>query len=75
LAIQISESFTSYGKHTGLKHTVIYGGVSQNSQTKTLTNGVDILIATPGRLLDLIDQRFVTLQNIEFFVLDDSSMM
>ena len=75
LAIQISESFTAYGKHTGLKHTVIYGGVSQHAQTNALKNGIDILIATPGRLLDLIDQRFVTLQNIRFFVLDEADRM
>jgi ATP-dependent RNA helicase RhlE len=75
LAIQISESFTAYGKHTGLRHTVIYGGVSQNAQTTALRNGVDILVATPGRLLDLIDQRFVTLQGIQFFVLDEADRM
>jgi ATP-dependent RNA helicase RhlE len=75
LAIQISESFTAYGKYTGLKHTVIYGGVSQHSQTSALKNGIDILIATPGRLLDLIDQKFVNLQNIQFFVLDEADRM
>ena len=75
LAIQISESFAAYGKYTGLRHTVIYGGVSQNAQTTALRNGVDILVATPGRLLDLIDQRFVTLQNIQFFVLDEADRM
>jgi len=75
LAIQISESFAAYGKHTGLRHTVIYGGVSQHAQTNALKNGIDILVATPGRLLDLIDQRFVTLQNIEFFVLDEADRM
>ncbi len=75
LAIQISESFTAYGKHTGLRHTVIYGGVSQHAQTNTLKNGIDILVATPGRLLDLIDQRFVNLQDIRFFVLDEADRM
>jgi ATP-dependent RNA helicase RhlE len=75
LAIQISDSFTAYGKHTGLRHTVIYGGVSQNAQTTLLKNGIDILVATPGRLLDLIDQRFVTLQHIRFFVLDEADRM
>ena len=75
LAIQISESFSAYGKYTGLRHTVIYGGVSQHAQTTALRNGVDILVATPGRLLDLIDQRFVTLQNIQFFVLDEADRM
>ncbi|MCX6249166.1 MAG: DEAD/DEAH box helicase [Bacteroidetes bacterium] len=75
LAIQINESFAAYGKYTGLRHTVIYGGVSQYAQTTALKNGVDILVATPGRLLDLIDQRFVTLQNIQFFVLDEADRM
>lgn len=75
LAIQISESFTAYGKHTGLRHTVIYGGVSQHAQTNALKNGIDILVATPGRLLDLIDQRFVNLQDIQFFVLDEADRM
>ncbi len=75
LAIQISESFTAYGKHTGLKHTVIYGGVKQFAQTNAMKNGVDILIATPGRLLDLIDQGFVSLRNIQFFVLDEADRM
>jgi ATP-dependent RNA helicase RhlE len=75
LAIQISESFTAYGKYTGLRHTVIYGGVSQNAQTNALRNGIDILVATPGRLLDLIDQQFVNLQNIRFFVLDEADRM
>jgi len=75
LAIQISESFSAYGKFTGLKHTVIFGGVSQNAQTNALKNGVDILVATPGRLLDLIDQKFVNLQHIQFFVLDEADRM
>jgi ATP-dependent RNA helicase RhlE len=75
LAIQISESFTAYGRYTGLRHTVIYGGVSQHAQTNALKNGVDILVATPGRLLDLIDQQFVSLQNIRFFVLDEADRM
>ena len=75
LAIQISESFSAYGKFTGLKHTVIFGGVSQNAQTNALKNGVDILVATPGRLLDLIDQKFVNLQNLQFFVLDEADRM
>lgn len=75
LAIQINESFSAYGKHTGLRHTVIYGGVSQGAQTTTLKSGIDILIATPGRLLDLMNQGFITLQNIEFFVLDEADRM
>ncbi|MDF2505057.1 DEAD/DEAH box helicase [Clostridium sp.] len=75
LAIQIEESFTSYGKYTGLKNTVIFGGVSQRPQTEALKAGVDILIATPGRLLDLMQQRYISLQHIEFFVLDEADRM
>ena len=75
LAIQIDESFTAYGKHTSLRHTVIYGGVSQSAQTNALRNGVDILVATPGRLLDLISQQFVDLHNLQFFVLDEADRM
>ena len=75
LAIQINESFSAYGKYTGIKHTVIYGGVSQVNQTNILKNGIDILIATPGRLLDLINQGFISLQNIQFFVLDEADRM
>jgi ATP-dependent RNA helicase RhlE len=63
LAIQIGESFATYGKLLRLKHTVIFGGVSQKSQTDALRAGVDILIATPGRLLDLMNQRYVHLQS------------
>ncbi|MFN7791403.1 MAG: DEAD/DEAH box helicase, partial [Cyclobacteriaceae bacterium] len=59
LAIQIGESFAAYGRHLKLKHAVIFGGVSQKSQTDALRAGVNILIATPGRLLDLMNQRFV----------------
>jgi ATP-dependent RNA helicase RhlE len=68
LAIQIGESFAAYGKYLNLRHTVIFGGVPQHSQTLALKAGVDIMIATPGRLLDLMNQRFVHLQNIELFV-------
>ena len=75
LAIQIDESFAAYGKHTGLRHLVIYGGVSQFHQTRELRRGVDILIATPGRLLDLVAQRFVNLQHIKTFVLDEADRM
>jgi ATP-dependent RNA helicase RhlE len=75
LAIQIDESFAAYGKHTGLKHLVIFGGVSQYHQESALRKGVDILIATPGRLLDLVQQRVVNLQNIEMFVLDEADRM
>ncbi len=75
LAIQIGESFSTYGRHTGLKNTVIFGGVKQNSQTNALRSGVDILVATPGRLLDLIDQGYIKLNNIEYFVLDEADNM
>ncbi|MCO6479081.1 MAG: DEAD/DEAH box helicase [Phaeodactylibacter sp.] len=75
LAIQIGESFDAYGKHLKLRHTVIFGGVSQNAQTRQLQSGVDILVATPGRLLDLINQGYVSLDQIEFFVLDEADRM
>jgi len=75
LAIQIAESFESYGANTNLKYEVIFGGVSQNSQVKSLRSGVDILIATPGRLLDLINQKFVHLNQLQFFVLDEADRM
>ncbi|MEO9023305.1 MAG: DEAD/DEAH box helicase [Ginsengibacter sp.] len=75
LAIQIDESFASYGKHTGLRHTVVFGGVSQFQQTNELRRGVDILIATPGRLLDLISQKFINLKSIRMFVLDEADRM
>ena len=75
LAIQIDESFTAYGKHVGLKHEVIYGGVPQTQQVISIRNGVDILIATPGRLLDLIDQGIVHLDDLEMFVLDEADRM
>lgn len=75
LAIQIEESFNAYGKHLRLSHLVIFGGVSQLPQTKSLERGVDILVATPGRLLDLMSQGFVTLKDIEIFVLDEADRM
>ena len=75
LAIQIGESFASYGKYLRIRHTVIFGGVPQRSQTDALRSGVDILIATPGRLLDLMNQRFVHLQHIKTFVLDEADRM
>ena len=75
LAIQIGESFDAYGKHTGIINTVIFGGVPQNPQTNRLNNGVDVLIATPGRLLDLIAQGFINLSKVEFFVLDEADRM
>jgi ATP-dependent RNA helicase RhlE len=75
LAIQIEESFKAYGRHLNLKQLVIFGGVSQHAQTAALQRGVDILVATPGRLLDLMDQRFVHLHHIELFVLDEADRM
>ena len=75
LAIQIDESLTSYGKYTGIRHTVIYGGVSQVPQVNSLNSGVDILVATPGRLLDLMNQRYVKLGNIQILVLDEADRM
>ena len=75
LALQVSESFSAYGKHTGLKNTVVYGGVSQYAQTTKLKQGVDILIATPGRLLDLINQNFIDLSHIKILVLDEADRM
>lgn len=75
LAIQIAESFSTYGRYTGLKNTVIFGGVKQGQQTEAIRKGVDILVATPGRLLDLMDQGYVRLQDIEYFVLDEADRM
>jgi ATP-dependent RNA helicase RhlE len=75
LAIQIDESFKAYGRHTGLNCTVVFGGVNQNPQTNALRNGVDILVATPGRLLDLMNQGFISLKDIEIFVLDEADRM
>ncbi|MBO9665976.1 MAG: DEAD/DEAH box helicase [Bdellovibrio sp.] len=75
LAIQIHDSFKTYGKHLRLRSAVIFGGVGQNPQVKELQNGVDILIATPGRLLDLINQKHLNLQKLEVFVLDEADRM
>jgi len=75
LAIQIGNSFTTYGKYTGLRNTVVFGGVKQGSQTNELSKGVDILVATPGRLLDLIQQGIISLQHVEFSVLDEADHM
>ncbi|MCX6257283.1 MAG: DEAD/DEAH box helicase [Bacteroidia bacterium] len=75
LAIQIGESFKAYGRHTRLTYTVIYGGVNQNPQTSALRSGVDIVIATPGRLLDLMSQGFLNLRDVEIFVLDEADRM
>ncbi len=75
LAIQIFDSFKTYGKHIKLKYAVIFGGVGQGPQVKALSTGVDILVATPGRLLDLIEQRHLNLQGLEVFVLDEADRM
>jgi len=75
LAIQIGESFAAYGRFSGLHHTVIFGGVSQLRQTNALKKGVDILIATPGRLLDLMNQGYIKLRYLEIFVLDEADRM
>jgi ATP-dependent RNA helicase RhlE len=75
LAIQIFESFKTYGKNLRLKYSVIYGGVGQVPQVKSVAQGVDVLIATPGRLLDLINQRYLSLQGLEIFVLDEADRM
>ncbi len=75
LAIQISECFTDYGKYTHLRHGVIFGGVKQKAQTDKLNKGIDILIATPGRLLDLMNQGFISLASIQHFVLDEADRM
>ena len=75
LATQISESFQSYGRYTNVKQEVIFGGVSQHPQTIALRNGTDVLIATPGRLLDLMNQGYVHLDYLELFVLDEADRM
>jgi len=75
LAIQIGESFRAYGRHTGITYTVVFGGVGQAPQTNALQRGVDVLVATPGRLLDLMNQGFISLQDIEIFVLDEADRM
>lgn len=75
LAAQVGESFKTYGKHLGLTHALVFGGVGQGPQVKALSRGVDILVATPGRLLDLMNQRHVVLSSIEVFVLDEADRM
>ena len=75
LAIQIEESFLAYGKHLSLRCAVIFGGVGQNPQVEALGRGVDILVATPGRLMDLYQQGFVKLDQLEIFVLDEADRM
>ena len=75
LAIQIDESLDAYGRHLPLKHTVIFGGVAEGPQITALRNGTDILVATPGRLLDLMNRRFVDLRQLKIFVLDEADRM
>jgi len=75
LAIQIGENCTKYGKYAGVNNTVIFGGVKQSSQTNALRNGVDILVATPGRLLDLMNQGYISLKDIKYCVLDEADHM
>ncbi len=75
LALQIEESFLAYGKNLNLSIAVVFGGVSQSTQTTKLKKGVDILVATPGRLLDLVSQRYINLHHIRLFVLDEADRM
>ncbi|MEG0804478.1 MAG: DEAD/DEAH box helicase, partial [Pygmaiobacter sp.] len=75
LALQIKESFDDYGKYLKLRNTVIFGGVGQNPQVETIRRGVDILVATPGRLNDLCNQGHIDLSHVEFFVLDEADRM
>lgn len=75
LAIQIAESFNAYGRHTPLNCTVLFGGVGQGPQVTALKNGVDVVIATPGRLLDLMNQGYINLREVEIFVLDEADRM
>src|SRR5262249_13653402 len=75
LATQIADDFRAYGKFLALRHSVIFGGVNQNPQVDSLRRGIDILIATPGRLLDLMNQGHVDLRSIEVMVLDEADRM
>ena len=75
LAAQINQRFAAYSEHLSIYHQVIFGGVSQKPQVKSLRRGIDILVATPGRLLDLIEQGFIDLGSVEFFVLDEADRM
>jgi ATP-dependent RNA helicase RhlE len=75
LAIQIADNLKAYGKHLPFRHTLVYGGVSQHQQVKDIRNGVDILVATPGRLMDLINQRVLTIKDLEILVLDEADRM
>lgn len=75
LALQVAKSFSTYGRHVRFRQTLVYGGVGQNPQIAAMRGGVDVLVATPGRLLDLIDQRCIDLSSVEFFVLDEVDRM
>lgn len=75
LALQIDKSFDDYGKNLKVSHSVIFGGVSQHNQVNALKKGIDVLVATPGRLLDLMEQGYVRLDKIEYFVLDEADRM
>ncbi len=75
LAIQIADSFKVYGKHTKVRHVTIYGGVNQNSQVRSVARGSEVMIATPGRLIDLMDQGHIDLSDVEQFVLDEADRM
>ena len=75
LALQINDNISNYSKYTGAKSVVIFGGISQRKQTSALQNGADILVATPGRLLDLIGQGYIRLNHINYFVLDEADQM
>jgi ATP-dependent RNA helicase RhlE len=75
LAIQISENFSVYSSNLGIKHLTIFGGVSQLNQTRSLKAGVDVLVATPGRLLDLMNQGYINLSSVEYLILDEADRM
>ena len=75
LAVQVAKSFETYGKHVRFRQTMIYGGVGQNPQVSAMRSGVDVLVACPGRLIDLIEQGYVDLSGVEFFVLDEVDRM
>ena len=75
LAIQIAENFTAYSQFTSIRNTVIFGGVKQSKQVASLQQGVDILVATPGRLLDLMNQGYITFRDLKYVVLDEADQM
>ena len=75
LAVQISDSIRTYGRHLPIRSTLIFGGVGQNPQVNTMRKGIDIVVATPGRLLDLINQRHVTMDSVDVFILDEGDRM